>query len=327
MIHIRFIQNFDPLTYQPPGCCFMGGGGGAPSYQQGPPQTTTTKAEPWEGLVPYLKDAMSQAQTANQATSTTPYSGQMTAPVTQAQQDANAMRVSTATGMAPGMQAAGTGAIKLANDTLSGAYLNPESNPYFKAGLQATIRPQVENLQQRVLPQLTADAWNAGAYGGDRYNIEQGRRLSETERNIGDTSAKAYSDMYNAERARQMQAPQLAQAGAALGQFPADILSAAGTEQRGWAQEPLNEAMSRYQQSLQAPWQAVTPYAQLLQGLPIGQAGTSAATGSPGQWYTPTNKGGSALSGAMSGAAMGTAIMPGWGTAAGGILGLVGGLM
>jgi hypothetical protein len=228
--------------------------------------------------------------------------------------------------MAPGMSQVGQGAITLANDTLSGAYLNPESNPYFKAGLQATIRPQVENLQQRVLPQLTADAWNAGAYGGDRYNIEQGRRLSETERNIGDTSAKAYSDMYNAERARQMQAPQLAQAGMQISQMPADLLAAAGTEQRGWAQEPLNEAMSRYQQSLQAPWQAVTPYAQLLQGLPIGQAGTSAATGSPGQWYTPTNKAGGALAGAAGGAAMGSAFGP-WGTAAGGILGLVGGLM
>ena len=325
MMTCRFIQNFDPLTWQPRGICAMGGGGGAPSYQQGPPQTTTTKSEPWEGLQPYLRDALAQAQTAAQATSTTPYGGQMTAPVTDAQRQANAMRVGSAGQMQPGMAQAGQSAIKLANDTLSGAYLTPESNPYFQAGLQATIRPQVENLQQRVLPQLTADAWNAGAYGGDRYNIEQGRRLSETERNIGDTSAKAYSDLYSAERARQMQAPQLAQAGMQISQMPTDILAAAGAEQRGWAQEPLTEAMSRYQQAQQAPWAAVTPYAALLQGLPYGQAGQGTSTGTPGQFYQPTNKAGGALAGAMGGASMGSAFGP-WGTAAGGILGLMGGL-
>jgi len=302
----------------------MGGGGGAPSYQQGPPQTTTTKSEPWEGLVPYLRDAMAQAQTANQQTSTTPYGGALTAPVSDAQQQANQQRVNFAnTG---GTAAAGANTLRLANDTLTGQYLNPETNPYFKQGLQATVRPMVENLQQRVLPQLTADAWNAGAYGGDRYNIEQGRRLSETERNIGDTSAKAYSDMYNAERARQMQAPSLAQAGTSLSLMPSDILSAAGTEQRGWAQEPITEAMTRYQMAQQAPWQAVSPYASLLQGLPYGQAGSSAQTGTPGQFYQPTSKGASMLSGAMGGASMGFGIGGPWGAAAGGILGLLGGL-
>jgi hypothetical protein len=246
--------------------------------------------------------------------------------VTDAQREANAQRISLANANAPGLQQAGQGAIKLANDTLSGAYLNPESNPYFKQGLQATIRPQVENLQQRVLPQLTADAWNAGAYGGDRYNIEQGRRLSETERNIGDTSAKAYSDMYNAERARQMQAPTMAQAGMQIQMMPSDVEAAAGAEQRGWAQEPITEGMTRYQMALQAPWQGVTPYASLLQGLPYGQASQGTSTGTPGQFYQGTSKGASALTGAMGGASMGAAFGP-WGAAAGGIIGgLMGGL-
>ena len=326
MIKCRFVQDTSPEALENRRVCFMGGGkSSAPAYAQGPPQTT--KSEPWEGLQPYLLDAMSQAKTAAGQTSTDPYSGQMTAPVTEAQQQANQQRITLAQSAQPGAAAVGQGAIKLAGDTLSGQYLNPESNPYFKAGLQATIRPQVENLQQRVLPQLTSDAWNAGAYGGDRYNIEQGRRLSETERNIGDTSAKAYSDMYNAERARQMQAPALAQAGMQVGAMPSDMLSAAGAEQRSWAQEPITEAMTRYQMAQQAPWQAVNPYAALLHQLPFGQAGQ--VTGTPGQFYQPEeerNKGASALSGAMGGAAAGAAFGP-WGAAAGGVLGAVGGLM
>jgi hypothetical protein len=93
------------------------------------------------------------------------------------------------------------------------------------------------------------------------------------------------------------------------------------------AQEPLTEAMTRYQMAQQAPWQAVNPYAALLHQLPFGQAGQ--VTGTPGQFYQPEeerNKGASALSGAMGGAAAGAAFGP-WGAAAGGVLGAVGGLM
>lgn len=298
-------------------------GGGGQKYQQAPPTTTTQKSEPWEALQPFLKDALQRAQTAANQTTTTPFQGPQTAAVTDAQRQANQQRIDFAnTG---GTAAAGQGAIKLAQDTLAGAYLNPESNPYFKQGLQSTIRPMVENLQQKVLPQLTADAWNAGAYGGDRYNIEQGRRISETERNIADTSAKAYSDMYNQERQRQMQAPAMAQAGTSLSLMPSDIMSAAGAEQRGWSQEGINEEMNKYQQALAAPWQAVNPYAALLQGLPFGQSGTQATTGQPGIWTNQPSTGASMLSGAMGGASMGASFgLPG--AIGGGILGLLGGL-
>ena len=299
-------------------------GGGGQKYQTAPAQTSTQRTEPWEGLQPYLREALGMASTAAGQTPTTPYGGPLNAPVSEAQQQANAQRIALA--QSSGIGDVGAGAIRLAGDTLSGQYLDPSRNPAFASGLAATVRPHVENLQQQVLPQLTSEAWNAGAYGGDRYNIEQGRRISETQRNIGDITSRAFADQYNRERAYQMAAPGLAQAGLGLSLAPSDILSAAGAEQRGWAQEPITEAMQRYQMALQAPWQAVQPYSNILQGLPGGNMGTQTTTGQPGIWQQQPNRGASALSGAMGGASMGMSVGGPWGAAAGGILGGLGGL-
>jgi len=315
------------------GSMFGGGGSGGVQYVQTPPQTTTSKTEPWEAAQPYLKDIMQQAQTASGATSTTPYQGPLQADPTAAQQQANTWKQQYAQN--PMLSGLGGQEMQLASDTLSGKYLDPSTNPTLVPGLMATVAPIERNFAENIMPQLTSDAWNQGAYGGARQGIREAQVSRDTGQVISDTVAKAVMDNYQRERSLQQLAPQMAQAGAQMGMAPSEIMSAAGAQQQQWNQADINEAIAQYQNTLQAPWQAVSPYASIIGGLQMPTATTTTGQGFQAMPGTAQN----IMGGAMGGLALGNALFGGanplvnlgsyggWGQAGSTILGALMGLI
>lgn len=284
-----------------PGLCSLGGkGGGGVQYVQTPPTTTTNKTEPWDAAQPFLKDIMNRAQTAANATPTTPFAGNLLAPVSQPQLAANAIKTGTAASAMPTLANFSSTGMQQALDTASGKYLDPSTNPALVPGLEATIRPMMQGLTKQVLPQLTSDAWNAGAYGGARHGLREADVINETGRTISDTIAKAVLENYQRERGLQFAAPGLAQQSLGVGLLPADVMSGAGAESRAWGQEGLDAEMAKYNMGVSAPWQAVSPYAAIVQGLGIPTSST--ITGSGIQAINQPSMGSSIFGGALGGA-------------------------
>lgn len=141
-----------------------------------------------------------------------------------------------------------------ASQVLSGQYLDPNSNPYFKAAVAAATRPILQNFQEQQLPALTSQAVQSGAYGGTRNAVAQGIASRGASQAIGDTSANLSNQIYEAERQRQMEAPQLLAQGAALQTLPAQLMSQVGSSLEGYQNQQNQQQYQRYLDQQNQPW-------------------------------------------------------------------------
>lgn len=200
---------------------------------------------------------------------------------------------------------------------------------------------------------VNAQFAQAGRYGGNAAHTgemyrQQGNLynqmmtpLAEAERNRGLTAQQTMGSLYDSGQNRALQGADLfgsmysqgntdamRQQGLmgslySYGQMPGQAMLDIGGMYEGQAQNYINDDRARYEYQSQAPWGNLERYAGLMGALPSTQNSTQ-NNQVPGPNRLMTTAGG-----AMSGAAMGTSIMPGWGTAigaiAGGLYGAVGG--
>jgi hypothetical protein len=331
------------------------GGGGQPSGGGGGgTQTTQTvqKSDPWSGQQPYLSTGFSKAQ--NEFLDTPPapfFPGSTVVPFSPQTQLALQMQENRAINGSP-IQTAGTDQL---TRTLNGDYLNniPNliyNNPYqsninqnlitptingsylhggdgFNAAYNAAsnkIIPQVQSqfeqagrtnsgLAQTAETQALADAF-ASQYGQERQNQLAAGQL-------GQQQTQMTMDNLNQERQNEIRSMLFAPQMASLDYNDISMLAQVGSENESQQQQQLNEDISRYDYSQNAPKQNLVNYMNLIQGNYGGQA-----TGS-----STSNLMGSDGGGGGGGFGMGSLLMPmlfgGFGGGGGGLLGsLFGGL-
>ena len=222
----------------------MGGGGGGNTTQ-------TTKSEPWEGQQPYLKDLFQKAQEQSQVPIQY-YQGSQVAPLSATQQQAIAFAQNKPSIFADPLWGTASG---LLGDTMSGKYLNPESNPYLKH--------YVAKAFEQTLPQYDTTATQAGRYGSDAWATMKARAMS-------DIVSEIYGGAYEAERNRQLQAaglmPQIGQLSLSEGQQIFDMLQKAGGLERGYEQDLIDAAMKKWQFEQLEPWQRLGLLSSLVSG-------------------------------------------------------------
>lgn len=266
-----------------------GGGGGTQTVVQ-----QEAKNRPWypQGLA--LTDIYKNAYGAYNKTSKDPYGGSYYAGPTDLQQQA----IQGATNYAQGQIGLGQNVIDMANRTIAGDYLSPESNPSLQGAIDAATRPVYENLTRTVLPGIASAAIGQGAYGGTREGITQALAGAEAGKTAGDIAAGMAYNNYDAERSRQFLAPGLLQQGYQTGLMPYDTLGQAGTTQQGWNQAQLDELLQKWNAQQQAPWAGLQDYKAAVEG---GNFSNSTQT------QTSTGAGGasSVLQGALGGAGLG----------------------
>jgi len=258
--------------------------------------TTVQNADPWSGVQPYLRDLYGRAQGAADGTPTTPFQGPFSpAPTPQMQQAVTGM-----TNLAQGMQGQGQGAIDEGQRILSGHYLQPSA--YVNPAIEAITRPMVQAATERVLPQLGMAASDAGAFGDTNHRFQQSLVARDVGQTVADTSARLMNEAWDRERRMTALAPEMIGAGQRLQQAPWESLFQAGQAQQGLDGYGINEALAQYRESIEAPWRAINPYANVIGGVG-SMGGGSQTTQQPGQ---------SALSGgiggAMGGASLGMAL-------------------
>lgn len=260
-------------------------------------QATTSTVEPSEFVKPYYEEALGQAQQLFRSdvpqyfpeATYVPFSGQTEA----------ALRLQEQRALA-GSPLLGASQTEI-NKILTGQYLDPTTNPY--------LQQAYERAAGGVKSDIASQFAKAGRYGSGAMTETLGRSL-------GDIASQIYGGAYQQERARQLQAaqlaPQLAQ------QDYADIarLQQVGQQREALQEAALADAMQRFQFEQQKPYTKLREYLASI-GAPAGQQTVSAQP-------IYRNLGANILSGAMGGGYLGTLvpqISPMMGAIGGGLLG------
>jgi hypothetical protein len=259
-------------------------------------QTATTSYEPSEFIKPYLTEALGGAQQLYQSdvpqyfpeATYVPFSGQTEAAMQLQEQRALA-----------GSPLLGSSQQEIQN-ILSGQYLDPSTNPY----LQQAYERAAGGVQSDIASQFA----KAGRYGSGAMTETLGKSL-------GDIASQIYGGAYQQERARQLQAAQLAPQLAQQDYADISRLAQVGQSREGLQEAALADAMQRFQFEQQKPYTKLREYLASI-GAPYAQQTVTAEPIS-------RNLAGGLLSGAVLGAGLGKDVgfNPLYGAIGGGLLG------
>jgi len=252
-----------------------GGGGGGSTQTQ-----TVTKADPWSEQQPYLKYGFQQAQDIYQKGAPGYYPGQTIAPFAPETNAALDAQTNRALSGSPLM----TSAQNQLADTMSGKYLDINTNPY--------LMPMADQIRADVQPGIESRFAGSGRLNSGLASRAVGMGVTDA------LSSKAMEN-YNTERGRQMQgmlfAPSLAN------QDYTDIaqLADVGAQREGMTQAGINADVNQYNYNANLPNNWLAQYMNIIQG----QYGGSGTTTQSTPYYS--NRAASGLGGAIGGGALG----------------------
>jgi hypothetical protein len=251
---------------------------------------TVSVQEPWKPATPHIKNVMTAAEKAFANTPKAPYKGEYFANPNKTQLGAVADTIKVSSKL-------DDGAPKLAgyaNDLLSGKYLDPDSNPWIKEAVDASMTQSTRNFNRNILPNMRSSAIGQGAYGGSREGVMTAVEAAETRRNQADTAANIYATNYENERGRMAQAPSLYGAANDLYLAAPAAKAAAGEQAQRWQQDTINEGLAKYEAAQDAPWNGITNYADAIRGVTGGTGSSTSQTKIP--WWQQALQGvGSAI--------------------------------
>lgn len=221
-----------------------------------------------------------------------------------------------ALGAAGAQAGVGQGATAAFNQLTNNPW-DPNTNETLRGAVTAATRPIQEQFTNQ-LGQIRGEAITRGGFGGSRQGIAEGQASEGASRAVGDTANKLVTGVYDTNVNAALKAIGLAPTVQQAQVQPAITTSGVGDVRQALDQALLNQGASNYNYDMLAPFLQSKELLSLVQGIP---GGTVTSTGnnppSPSPWLQ-------GLGGAASGAALGTAILPGIGTAAGaGIGGLL----
>ena len=231
--------------------------------------SASSQLSPWAGdyVTNFLGQGAALAQQPYQA-----YQGPLTAGASDLQQQAFAgMSEVAQAGYTPGQFTGGFGAQQAQQ------YMNPY--------LQASLDPQLRELQRQSDIQRVADAsrlTKAGAFGGSRQAImeSEGRRnlLDKQQDVLGQGYKTAYDlglGQFNKEREAEEASRQF---GANFGLKSLDQLSGLGAQQRGITSEGIAADKAQFEEQRDFAYKMPQYQKDLLQGLPVTTTATTANT-------------------------------------------------
>lgn len=190
---------------------------------------------------------------------------------------------------------------------------NPESNANLQGTIRAATRPITDSLMQDTLPAIRND-FGGQNFGSSRRAIAEGVATGKAAQAVGDTANKVVTDLYKTNTDAGLKGIALTPTVQGAQTAGAGTTSAVGDVQQNMTQSLINDLMQRFNFSQMAPFLQSKDIMSLLGTVP---GGTTTSTGN-----NPSTPGvGSALSGAASGATLGSMLMPGVGTAAGAVAG------
>jgi len=304
--------------------------------------TQSTKVELPDYVVPYAQQLMQRSgDLSNQEVPQ--YQGQTYAGLNDTQNSAINGIINRAQNGSPLLTAAQNGVQNIASGNAgykSGTNAYMGDNPYLDASIQKTANDIATNYATGTGAQTMAQFRNSGAFGGSAQAETQALQNKTLADSIANASNTARMQNYNqsaqlAENAlnrdaanfwqgqqNQLNAAQLAPTLANQDYANLQAMLSAGGLQQQNSQNQLNDAYTRWQNLVNAPYQQLETLANGIQGATGGGVARTQIGNNP---YA-SSSGAGALGGALSGAAAGSFAGP-WGAAIGGGIGLLGGLL
>ncbi|MFM0263330.1 tail fiber domain-containing protein [Paraburkholderia sediminicola] len=306
------------------------GGGGSGST------TSNSVSTPWTGQQPYLSSVFGGAQNTynqyagNPSSSVAGFTPQQQQAMGMTQNEANGTNIGNAAGV---NNAAGNYTTNL----LNGNYLNSNpgnaafsqfangsmmNNPYQTGALNSANDAITRAYQTATAPQTTSQMEGSGRYGSGAMMNAQSQNQQDLATQLGNTDASMMNSMYQQNMGNMLQGAQ----GLSGNYNTASQQQLAGSANAPNVVNSVNGAVSNLynmggnqqalnQSQINAPWQLLNNYSNLIQG----QYGGNTSTSTP--YYT--NQMAGAMGGAMGGAALGSMMSSGsnYGTGAGAALG------
>ena len=236
-------------------------------------QTQTTRQEPWAGQSPYLLDLYSKAQglPAQQF-----YPGQTYA--TPSDLTYQAEQLGELAALGPQSTIAGSIVPSLQEQLMSPA--QRFSDPLLQDALTAGLRPIQQGMEVG-LQQARRDATGAGQLGGTRQGILEAEVLKDYLTKSSDVARNLYGDVYGDILTSQGRALAFAPSAMSTLMQPSSTLANLAAQQTARAQQPITEAMRRFEFGQEAPGLALDRYANIAGGTIL--PGTGTVTGPGGQ--------------------------------------------
>jgi len=310
-----------------------GGGGGN--------TTSNSVSTPWTGQQPYLSSVFGGASNTYNQYAANPSASVAGFTPMQQQAMGNAQNVANGTdfGNAATLNNSASGYTSNllngqylnsnpANGALSnianGSELNPNSNPYMQGMANAANTNIINAYQTATAPQTTSEFEGSGRYGSGAMTNAQNMAQQGLATQLANAQNNLYGSMYQQNEANQL---------GATSQLSGNYNTAAQQQLQGSYNAPnvinsVNAANSNLynmggnqqalaQSQINAPWQLLNNYSNLIQG----QYGGNTSTTTP--YYT--NQAAGAMGGAMGGAALAGSMgyNPAYGAAAGGLMGML----
>ncbi|MFZ5784725.1 MAG: hypothetical protein ACOY4R_31400 [Pseudomonadota bacterium] len=259
------------------GAVAHGGGGASQSFQSTSSNTSSTSG-PHPFIQPTLKSIGSRFSDLFSQNMEAPayYPGSTVAP--QSERTQSALTALWQRG-ASGLGGLDTAARQMAQNTLSGKYLDADSNPYWQDALAASFRPQNEQFASLVAPKLAAQFAGAGRYGSGAHVDAIGRAYGELAQSQSDAAAKTAANLYGSERDRMVNAAGLLPQFQALDYRNLEALMQAGAAQDAYAQRVIDADVDRYNYGVNAPYDWLVRGAQGLQSIMPGGSTSGSSSG------------------------------------------------
>jgi hypothetical protein len=165
-----------------------------------------------------------------------------------------------------------------ANQILSGAYLNPASNPYLQATYNEAAQPMITAFRDATEPGIQAEFAKAGSFGGSAQNAAEGLAQQNLAQGLSNLGTNIYGGAYE-QGLQNMIREQALLPSMLSGAFtPMQELSAIGGQQQQQGQQALDIAQQNAISQYNWPFQIL---GQLGAALPtaVGGAYNSQQTG------------------------------------------------
>lgn len=178
-------------------------------------------------------------------------------------------------GGAQGLSDIGAGMLA---DTLSGRYLNPNSNPYLAGTYQQAAQQMSDAYRYGAAPELMAAAARANALGGSAYNETADRQRYSFGQNLANLANQIYGGNYANERQNMMGAESMVPSAQGTLFAPGQTAFQAGSAEQQQQQALLDAFRQNVTQAVQWPYQVAGNMSSILSGAAGPSSNTIAPT-------------------------------------------------
>lgn len=174
-------------------------------------------------------------------------------------------------GLTGGMQGVANQGLNTAANTLGGAYLDPNSNPYLQATFDKAARGVTDQYQNAIAPGIMASAQKSGNFGGSAMDEVMAQSRYGLGENLNNLATSIYGGNYQQERQNQLQTLQQLPNTLNAGYIPQDKLLGVGSLQQQQAQTELDTNYMNATGRAQYPFELLSGF-----GGALGQSSSGA---------------------------------------------------